>query len=218
MIDGIRIKVCGLTSLVDAETADKVGADYLAFNLYPQSPRFLPLKKYEAMNRLLPPRKRVAVLVEPTTDELAQAVAADFDYFQIHFRHDLAPAIVQGWSEAVDKNRLWLAPKLPPAADVPAALLPLARFFLLDTFQTEGFGGSGKTGDWAKFARHQKAQPDKFWILSGGLNPQNIGDALKQSGAKFVDVNSGVEASPGIKDTEKLKQFIVSIHKSRMAE
>jgi phosphoribosylanthranilate isomerase len=218
MIDGIRIKICGLTSLVDAEFADKVGADYLGFILYPQSPRFISLKKYAAMNSLLPPRKRVAVMVEPTADEIAQAVAADFDYFQIHFRHDLAPATVQGWSEAVDKNRLWLAPKLPPAADVPAALLPLARFFLLDTFQAEGFGGSGKTGDWAKFARHQKAQPDKFWILSGGLNPQNVGDALKQSGAKFVDVNSGVEASPGIKDTEKLKQFIVSVHKARMIE
>ncbi len=216
MIDGIRIKVCGLTSLVDAEFADQVGADYLGFILYPKSPRFLPLKKYEAMNSLLPPRKRVAVLVEPTVDELAQVAAADFDYFQIHFRHDLPPATVQGWSEAVDKNRLWLAPKLPPEAEVPTVLLPLARFFLLDTFQTEGFGGSGKTGDWAKFARHQAAHSDKFWILSGGLNPQNIGDALKQSGAKFVDVNSGVEASPGIKDTEKLKQFIVSVHQARM--
>jgi phosphoribosylanthranilate isomerase len=216
MIDGIRIKVCGLTSLVDAEFADQVGADYLGFILYPQSPRFISLKKYEAMNSRLPPRKRVAVMVEPTAEELAQTVAADFDYFQIHFRHDLPTAAVQGWSEVVDKNRLWLAPKLPPMVDVPAVLLPLARFFLLDTFQADGFGGSGQTGDWAKFARHQKAQPDKSWILSGGLNPRNIGDALKQSGAKFVDVNSGVEASPGIKDTEKLKQFVVSVHKSRM--
>jgi phosphoribosylanthranilate isomerase len=214
MIDGIRIKVCGLTSLVDADFADKIGADYLGFILYPQSPRFIPLTKYAAMMARLPERKRVAVLVEPTTGELTQAAAAGFDYFQIHFPHDLDHATVKGWSEVVGPEHLWLAPKLPPAVDVPGGLLPLAKFFLLDTFQAEGFGGSGQTGDWGKFARHQQAHPGKFWVLSGGLNPQNIGAALKQSGARFVDVNSGVEASPGVKDAEKLKSFVVRLHEA----
>jgi len=216
MIDGIRIKVCGLTSLVDAELADKVGADYLGFILYPTSPRQITLQKYIAMSDRLPARKRVGVMVEPTAAELAQAAAGAFDYFQIHFRHDLPLATIQGWAEIVGRKRLWLAPKLPPAVDVSPALRALAKFFLLDTFRAEGFGGSGRTGDWGKFARHQKAHPENFWILSGGLNPQNIGDALTQSGARFVDVNSGVEVSPGVKDTAKLKQFVVNVHKARL--
>ena len=61
----------------------------------------------------------------------------------------------------------------------------------------------------------QAAHPKKTWILAGGLNPENIAEALAQSGAKFVDVNSGVEAAPGVKDHAKLKQFAVNIHRAR---
>ena len=214
MIDGIRIKVCGLTSLVDAEFADKCGADYLGFNLYPQSPRHISLLQYQAMSTLLPGRKHMAVMVEPTAAELAAATAAGFDFFQIHFRAELPLATVAEWSMAVGEDRLWLAPKLPPGTDVASDWLPLATFFLLDTFQAEGFGGSGRTSDWPKFARHRQAYPEKSWILSGGLNPENIGEALRQSGARFVDVNSGVESAPGVKDREKMKRFIVRLHEA----
>ena len=215
MIDGIRIKVCGLTSLVDAEFADKCGVDCLGFILYPKSPRYVSLETFRAMAKRLPERKKVAVSVEPTVAELAEFQKAGFDFFQIHFRHDLPVATVVAWSKTVGGDKLWLAPKLPPESDVPAALLPLAKFFLLDTFHADKFGGTGATGDWAKFARHQAAHPEKTWILSGGLNPDNIGDALKQSGAKFVDVNSGVESAPGVKDQEKLKRFVIRLHESR---
>lgn len=216
MIDGIRLKVCGLTSIVDAEFADRCGADYIAFNLYPKSPRYLPLTTFEAMSPRLPGRKKGAVSVEPTAKELSAMVAAGFDYFQIHFRHDFPLAAIAEWSKAVSPDRLWLAPKLPPGVDVSADLLPLAKFFLLDTFHADKFGGTGKTGDWEKFSRHQNAHPEKTWILSGGLNPENIGDALRQSGARFVDVNSGVESAPGVKDEAKLKRFVVRLHESRV--
>lgn len=215
MIDGIRLKVCGLTSLVDAEWADKCGADSLGFILYPKSPRFISVESFAAMAKRLPDRRKVAVMVEPTLVELATANRAGFDFFQVHFRHDLPTATVSSWAETVGIDRLWLAPKLPPEADVPAALLPLAKFFLLDTFHADKFGGTGLAGDWPKFARHQEAHPKKVWILSGGLNPENVGDALRQSGAKFVDVNSGVESAPGVKDLEKLKRFVVRLHESR---
>ena len=215
MIDGIRLKVCGLTSLVDAEWADKCGADCLGFILYPKSPRFISLDTFAAMAKRLPERRKVAVLVEPTPVELATANRAGFDFFQIHFRHDLPTTTVAAWAETVGINRLWLAPKLPPEVDVPAALLPLAKFFLLDTFHANKFGGTGVTGDWQKFTRHLQAHPKKVWILSGGLNPENIGAALRQSGAKFVDVNSGVESAPGVKDLAKLKRFVVRLHESR---
>ncbi|MBP6506648.1 MAG: phosphoribosylanthranilate isomerase [Opitutaceae bacterium] len=215
MIDGIRFKVCGLTSLVDAEFADRCGADFLAFNLHAGSPRRVGLEQFKAMASRLPHRRKIAVTVEPTLVDLTVMNAAGFDYFQIHFRHDTPAATVAAWAETVGMERLWLAPKLPPGEDVPTAILPFAKFFLLDTFQSDGFGGSGKTGDWAKFARHQAAHPAQTWILAGGLNPENIGDALRQSGARFVDVNSGVESAPGIKDHEKLKRFVVRLHESR---
>lgn len=215
MIDGIRLKLCGLTSIVDAEFADRCGVDYLGFNLYPKSPRYLSLESFRAMEPRLPDRKKVAVAVEPTAGELAAMEASGFDFFQIHFRHDLPLEPVVGWSEAVGADRLWLAPKLPPGVDVAGALLPLAQFFLIDTFHAEKFGGTGETGDWAKFSRHQLAAADKTWILSGGLNPENIGAALRKSEARFVDVNSGVESAPGVKDEAKLKRFVVRLHESR---
>lgn len=215
MIDGIRVKVCGLTSLVDAEFADKCGTDYLGFNLYPKSPRHISLAQFRAMAPRLPDRKKVAVAVEPNADELTAMREAGFDYFQIHFRPEVGEAQISDWSRIVGEKHLWLAPKLPPHADVSPTTLAAARFVLLDTFHAEGFGGSGRTGDWEKFARHQAAHPKNFWILAGGLNPENIGDALRQSGAHFVDVNSGVESAPGVKDEAKLKKFMVRLHEAR---
>ena len=217
MIDGIRLKVCGLTSIVDADFADKCGVDYLGFIFYPKSPRGISLATYDAMRFRLPDRKRLAVSVEPTVAELAAFNDLGFDFFQVHFRHDLPRATVASWAETVGVERLWLAPKLPPEVEVPVELLPLAKHFLLDTFHADKFGGTGATGDWAKFARHQTAHADKTWILSGGLNPENIGGALHASGARFVDVNSGVELAPGVKDQEKLKRFVLGVHKARTA-
>lgn len=215
MIDGIRLKVCGLTSLVDAEFADKCGADYLGFIFHPKSPRHISLAHYRAMAPRLPERRKVAVSVEPRLEELAAMQDAGFDYFQIHFRPETTDAQLSAWSQLVGEKHLWLAPKLPPEKDVSPATLAVAKFVLLDTFHAEGFGGSGKTGDWEKFARHQAANTQNFWILAGGLNPENIGEALRASGAKFVDVNSGVEVAPGVKDIEKLKRFVVRLHESR---
>ncbi len=215
MIDGIRIKVCGLTSHVDAEFADRCGVDYLGFILYPKSPRYLPLEAFQAMFARLPERKKVAVSVEPTVAELAAFRAAGFNFFQVHFRHDVPEATIAGWADAVGAERLWLAPKLPPEVNVPESLLRYAKYFLLDTFHADKFGGTGATGDWAKFARHQAAHSDQTWILSGGLNPENIREALLASGARFVDVNSGVESAPGVKDQEKMKRFAIALHKAR---
>lgn len=218
MIDGIRVKVCGLTSLVDAEFADKCGADYLGFILYPKSPRHISLAQYRAMSARLPDRRRVAVSVEPSADELTAMRDAGFDYFQIHFRAETPEEKLAEWSRIAGEKHLWLAPKLPPETEVSAATLARARFILLDTFHAETFGGSGRTGDWTKFARHRAAHPKHFWILAGGLNPENIGEALRQSGAKFVDVNSGVESAPGVKDHAKLKRFIVRLHEAASEE
>jgi phosphoribosylanthranilate isomerase len=215
MIDGIRIKICGLTSLVDADFADRCGVDYLGFNLYPKSPRYVSLEQFNAMSSRLPDRRKVAVLVEPSRAQLEQAKRAGFDFFQVHFRLEHSTFVKEQYPPIVGADRLWLAPKLPPDRDVPADLMGFASTFLLDTFHAEKFGGSGKTGDWPKFARHRATHGGKTWILSGGLNPDNIGAALRASGARFVDINSGVESAPGIKDEALLKRFVVRLHESQ---
>jgi phosphoribosylanthranilate isomerase len=212
MINGVRLKVCGLTSLVDAEAADAVGVDYLGFIFYPKSPRGITLTQYAAMKDRLPPRKRVAVVVEPTPAELGALLQQDFDRFQIHFNADLSVATIAGWSALTSPARLWLAPKLPAAQDVKPEWLPLAETFLLDTFHADKFGGTGETGDWDKFKRHQATQGTKTWILSGGLSATNIAAAVGATGAKFIDVNSGVEQAPGLKSPDKLKAFVLALH------
>jgi len=214
MIGGIQLKVCGLTSPVDADVADRSGADFLGFILHPASPRHITLKQFRSMAPRLPGRHKVAIMVEPAPEALAAAKDAGFDRFQIHFRHDFPLAQIEAWSRAVGDQRLWLAPKLPPAVDVAEAWLPLAPTFMLDTFRPDGFGGSGQTGDWGKFARHRRAHPEKTWILAGGLDPDCIGDALFETRARFVDVNSGIESGPGVKDHAKLKAFVAALREA----
>jgi phosphoribosylanthranilate isomerase len=215
MINGIRLKVCGLTSLVDAEMADRAGADYLGFVLYPKSPRAVTLEHYRAMAPRLPARRKVAVTVEPTGAELREIAAAGFDIVQVHFDGERFPEAVAEWAAEGGTERLWLAPRLTPGSDVPPAVLALANTFLFDAFVADQFGGSGKTADWTKFRRHGEAHPEKTWILAGGLGPDNVDVALKATGARFVDVNSGVEASPGVKDQAKLTAFALQLAETR---
>src|ERR1017187_8440326 len=208
MVDGIQIKVCGLTSLADARFADACGADFLGFVLCPKSPRYVSIKQYRSMAGRLPERHKVAVTVEPYPEALLALRGEGFDHFQVHFRHDLPLARIESWTHSVGAETLWLAPKLPPEVDVPASWLGLSRGILLDAFDTALFGGTGKAGDWSKFKSHRQKQTGKTWVLSGGLNPENIGEALAKPGARFVDVNSGVESAPGVKDHARLKAFV----------
>ncbi|MEO6873527.1 MAG: phosphoribosylanthranilate isomerase [Opitutaceae bacterium] len=215
MTDGIRLKVCGITKWEDAEFAVQSGADYLGFILHPESPSYLSLEKYGEFAWRLPEGRKVAVMVEPTLAQLSELDGLGFDYFQVHFRHDFPTGTIAAWSEKVGPTRLWLAPKLPPEAPLPPTLLPLTKTFLFDTFHVRKFGGTGETGDWLKFAHYKRTHPKKTWILSGGLNPENIVTALKESGTRFVDVNSGVTLSPGVKDHAKLRALVEKLHERR---
>jgi Phosphoribosylanthranilate isomerase len=212
MIGEIHFKVCGLRRAEDARLAAELGADFLGFIFYPKSPRHLAFEAYEALALALPAGpKRVAVMVEPSTEDLVRARSLGFDFFQIHARHDTPIDRVRPWSEVAGAAALWLAPKLPPGTPFPENWLPLAETFLVDTFHAEGFGGSGRTGDWAGFAHLAEAHPAKRWILAGGLNPGNVVAAIAASGARFVDVNSGVESAPGVKSPEKLHALAAAL-------
>lgn len=217
MINGTRIKVCGITTLVDAEAADDGGADFLGFNLFEKSPRFVALDQFAAMQARLPPRRKVAVGVSPTVAELERWAGARFDAFQIHFPHDTPIETIRAWSQVVGPDRLWLAPKLPPGAEVRPEWLQAAKAILWDTFAADKFGGTGKTGDWAAFRAARDRHPDTTWILAGGLSPDNVARALRETGATFLDVNSGVEAAPGVKDPAKIASLVAAMRAARTA-
>ncbi len=204
MIGQIQLKICGITNAADAHAAAGIGADYLGFILHPASPRHLTPSAYAALAPQLPAVKKVAVLVTPTREELEQAVALGFDFVQLHFPNETSFFEVAGWSDVVPPARLWMAPRIPPGKEIDHAFLPFADTFLVDTFHPDKFGGTGQTSDWAKFKHYVATQPRKTWILSGGLNPDNIASAIAATSATFVDVNSGVESAPGVKDHAKL--------------
>ncbi len=207
MVKGVSVKVCGITSLNDAEAAHSLGADYLGFIQYPKSPRYLPLEKYRELLPSLPPVKKVGVVVYSSMDELASYKDSGFDYLQIHFPNDTPFFEVALWTELLPPHMMWLAPRIPPGRELDLAFLPLADFFLMDTFDPHHVGGSGKTGDWVNFKRLMILYQKIGWILAGGLTPDNIAEAVQTSGTKRVDVNSGIESAPGVKDHARMKAF-----------
>lgn len=208
MVGEIGFKVCGLTRVEDARAAAAAGADFLGFIFYPLSPRRLELERFVGMRAELPDLPRVAVSVAPSGGELEGFLRAGFDFFQIHFPADAGVERVAAWSAAVGKERLWLAPKLAPGAAFDAALLDFADTVLWDGYKKDAatFGGTGARSDWEGFRRESTAHPGTRWILAGGLGPDIAAEAIRATGARWLDFNSGVEATPGIKDPELLSR------------
>jgi phosphoribosylanthranilate isomerase len=200
-----RVKICGLTRPEDARLASELGADFCGVIFYTESPRYVQEEKASAMITVIPRGKRVAVEVNPAPGVLQKRRAVGFDFFQVHYDVRETPdQVLRGWSDEVGADRLWLAPRVPPGFAFPAAALSAAETLLVDTFQQGTYGGSGRAGDWPHFRSLRERHPDHRWVLSGGLRPENIRPALSATGAEIVDVNSGVESAPGIKDAIKL--------------
>lgn len=195
----------------DAELALNLGAGYIGMILYEKSPRCVDLVRARDLCNRIPSGKRVFVGVNTGTDVLENYADLGFDCFQIHCDSDTPWSNLAGWSGIVGRERLWLAPKIPPGEAFPQGMLEFADTVLVDTFRADGHGGSGRTGDWQAFRDWSVMYAHKRWILAGGLNPDNIRNALAQTDAGIVDVNSGVEASPGIKDPEKLRAFFAAL-------
>jgi phosphoribosylanthranilate isomerase len=182
-----------------------LGADYCGFILYLKSSRALSIERAIELSLRVPEGKRVAVDVAPDLEKLAQMQAGGFDYFQLHYKLDTPVETLTAWSELVGKDRLWLAPSVGPDDAFPLLALTLADTILLDTYAKQQIGGTGRVGDWARFAYLKQSHPHLHWILAGGLGPENALDALNATHAAHLDFNSGVEHSPGIKDPEKLR-------------
>lgn len=208
MMNGrLRTKVCGLTREEDVDLALELGADYCGFIVFPKSPRGITVERAVELASRVPEGKRVLVDVETERDELARRSKLGFDYFQIHTRIDVGLAQLSEWSALVGRERLWVAPKLAPTDAFPESILEFADTVLLDTYHKDRMGGTGETGDWDRFVSLQAQYPDHKWILAGGLKPDNIRAAVAATGTDYADLSSGVEAEPGKKSPEKLKEL-----------
>ena len=205
MDEQVQIKICGLTQESDVALALSLGADYCGFITYSGSPRGVSLDRAAELASVVPASRRVLVDVEPSPDFLKEALQAGFENFQIHTKVADASDMLKELSAIVGKNRLWVAPRLKPDEKFPEGIFEISRTILMDTYSKDQIGGTGQTGDWEGFQSLQRAYPTVRFILAGGLNPENAAEAVRESGATHIDVNSGVEAAPGVKDADKLR-------------
>src|SRR3954469_24545892 len=201
-----RVKICGITRLEDAELAAGLGAWALGFILWPGSRRAAdPAVAAGIAARLRRRVELVGVFVNPTLDEVAHAAdALRLSHVQLH--GDEGPAFC---AEAGRRSgcRVIKAVRVASGADLQDLERFHTDFHLLDAAVPGQRGGSGRAWDWALFARRRADVPV---ILSGGLTPETVAEGIAAVRPYAVDVASGVEAAPGVKDPEKLAAFFTA--------
>lgn len=203
----MKVKVCGITRLEDAELAVELGAWALGFILWPQSPRACDPAVAQAISaRTRRKVETVGVFVDPTLDEVSQAAEAlALSTLQLH--GDVGPAFCQ---EAGRRTgcKVIRAFRVQSGADVQSA----DRFRIgvdFHLFDTQLIGGTGETWDWSLARQRRSRVP---LILAGGLTPENVRAAVEEiHWARAVDTASGTEASPGVKDPERLRAFFEAV-------
>lgn len=206
-----KVKICGLTRPEDVELARLLNANYFGFIVYAPSPRSLGISAAAKLAAPISSSQRILVDVEPGLASIEKSQSLGFKKFQIHSSLDACEKFLPEWSAVIGRENLWIAPRLPNGHSFPEAILQYADTVLLDTYSRDQVGGTGQIGDWASFKKLQTKFPEKYWVLAGGLSPQNVVAALKESNASYVDVNSGVEILPGIKDHKALKSLFNEI-------
>lgn len=199
----LKVKICGVTRLDDALAAVRLGADALGFNFWPRSKRYIPPAEARAIIRRLPPLvTAVGVFVDPSRDEVLRAVdVAGVVMAQLH--GDEAPDFCASLPLPVLK-----AIRVAGVHSLAALASYEVRGFVLDT-PSAGYGGSGKTFEWSLVAEVAREMPV---VLAGGLGPENVAAAVRTVRPWAVDVASGVESAPGVKDEEKMRLFIDAAH------
>ena len=199
----VRIKICGLTNEQDAIFAAEAGADYLGFVLYPKSPRHvLPQRLREIVQALPPETRKVGVFVNAAVAEVEGILGScGLDIAQLHGDE------TAGMARQLGVARVWKAVALRTAPDVNTVLDYPADALLVDSMSVKARGGTGKVCDWA-LAADLAAQRRVF--LAGGLNPANVADAVREVNPFGVDLSSGVEQRPGIKDHGRVREVIAA--------
>jgi phosphoribosylanthranilate isomerase len=202
-----RIKFCGLTRAADVDAAVDLGVDAVGFVLVPGSPRYVDLEAAAALRSRLPPFV-VAVALFRDPDASTVKAALDRlrpDVLQFHGDEDGAFAASFGC------RYLAVVGMGSPDADIEATLQrhPQAVGVLLDAHQRGTMGGQGRSFDWLRIPRNLS----KPMILAGGLRTDNVAEAVARVRPYAVDVSSGIEISPGVKDSAKMKAFIKEVQR-----
>jgi phosphoribosylanthranilate isomerase len=198
------VKICGITRVEDAEAAARLGAHGLGFVFYAPSPRHIEVARAaEIVNALPPFVTAVGLFVNPSprdVDSVLETVPLNL----LQFHGDEAPAFCAQFGLRYIK-----ALRVRPGLDLLqyAEVYAGARGLLLDAFVAGTHGGTGTAFDWSLIPR-QLPLPV---VLSGGLNPDNVAAAIRMVAPWAVDVSSGVESAPGIKDTGKMARFMKEV-------
>ena len=204
----VLAKICGLSTEETLAAAVDGGASHVGFVHYPPSSRHLTLERLAKRRRWVPSSVgTVAVLVAPDNGLLDQLAPLSLDVLQLHeVTPGRAAEVRARWT-----GELWVGVPVRSAAELAAAdaYAPHVDRLLLDAPTGEGEvpGGTGRSFDWGLL---RDAAPATPWILSGGLDPDNVADAIAHTGADFVDVSSGVESGPGVKDVDKITAFLTA--------
>jgi phosphoribosylanthranilate isomerase len=202
-----RIKFCGITSVADAELAVSCGAWAIGLILWPGSKRACdPAEGVRISNAVRRKVEVAGVFVNQSLDEVA-ALADMLHLSMIQLHGDEGPAYAKEVARRTGAKVI-KAQSVRLASDVVAIQAFRTDFHLLDTHREGQRGGTGETFDWAMLARRTSRVP---LILSGGLTPENVADAIAAVHPFAVDVASGTEASPGVKDPDKMRAFAAAV-------
>lgn len=207
-----RIKFCGLTRVEDVQAAVAVGVDALGFIFAAGSPRCLDVERLDALVAALPIFVTPVVLFRDNAPDDVAAVLARSSRLIAQFHGDEPPAFCAGFA------RPWLK-AVPMGALSDAALTDyLASFaragcagFVFDSHGGAITGGSGRGFDWSRLPQAVPAPV----ILAGGLGPDTVADAVRRVRPHAVDVSSGIESAPGIKDHAKMRRFADEVFRAR---
>ena len=207
------VKVCGITNLNDALAAVGAGADWLGFNFYEGSPRYIaPRDAHQIIEQLPQTVVSVGIFVnEEAPDEVARkAKEAHVAAVQLH--GDESTAYCQSLNHLFVIKALRVGKEWKPES----ALRYKTEAVLLDAYQMGARGGTGHTFDWSLAQQAQKLTPKMF--LAGGLTPGNVGEAITAVRPFGVDVCSGVEVKPGVKDVRRMKAFVQAVRAVEILE
>ncbi|HEY4244182.1 MAG TPA: phosphoribosylanthranilate isomerase [Kofleriaceae bacterium] len=204
----MNLKICGVTTAADVALVAASGATHLGLNFWPRSKRFVgaldplrdSLRAAQAAGIQL-----VGVFVNATVDEITEAVArASLDIVQLHGDESAGDALA---IEDATARPIWKAVSLAGPADVDELDAWPVAALLLDAPR----GGSGVTFDWSLAAEARRRDPQRRFVLAGGLTPDNVAAAIAEVRPWAVDVASGCESAPGVKDPAKLAAFVDAV-------